>query len=358
MTATPGRSEDLWVMLEALIENDPQKRFETFVKRNSTNGWLIGSDYVIADKTRPNDCMCFSVYPVDEKDPLREWREIPKVLPRDFKNTKTIDETMVSFLRNDRQFSFCFIITKERNPDIDRDMAKATIDGNIAIMMGWKDADRQRECIARMRKLRQSAEAKAFNAHLLADMFTVTNIVTVIAYLLTKWASPRIVGWYSDRDKITTAYGKIANDLFVINYSAICQQRGVEFRGVELCVGDPRPDPQFPKRSWYDALIRIPDYLAGILATFIYQEGTSVGGGQKVLDMITKVLRNASNLSIIALERDGDRLMPVYVNITEKTDAPYRRAKRKRLMRPEVGAAVPFLNGRTGDISKWWTHPM
>lgn len=327
MTATVARSEDLWAMLEALIEDDPQRRFETFVKRNLTKVWFIGSDYVISDGTRPNDCVCFTVYPVDEKDHPRDWRDIPKALARDFKNTKNIDENMVSFLRDDRRFSFCFVVTKERNPDVDREMVKAAIDGNIAIMMAWKDADRHCDSIVRMRKLRQRAEAKAFKARLLADIFLVTNVVTVITYLLTKWTSPRIVGWFSDRDAIITAWDKIANDLFVINHSAICQQRGVEFRGVELRVGDPRPDPRFAKQSWYDALVRIPDYLAGTLAAFIYREGTFVGGQQKVPDMITKVLRDASNLSIIALERNGDQLMPMYVNITKKTDAPTDEAQ-------------------------------
>jgi hypothetical protein len=234
---------------------------------------------------------------------------------------------MVSFLRDDRQFSFCFVVTKERNPDVDGEMVKAAIDGNIAIMTAWKDADRHSDFIARMRKLRKRAEAKKFNAHLFADIFLITNVVTVIAYLLTKWTSPRVVGWFSDRDAMITAYDKIANDLFAINHSAICQQRGVEFRAVQLRCGDPRPDPHLPKQSWYDALIRIPDYLAGTLATFIYREGTFVGGQPKVLDMITKVLRDASNLSIIALERNGDRLTPVYVNITQKTDAPADEAQ-------------------------------
>jgi len=144
----------------------------------------------------------------------------------------------------------------------------------------------------------------------------------VIAYLITKWAGPRIIGWFSDRDDVSTSYDKIANDLFAINHSAICQQRGVPCWSVQLRVGDPRPDSRNRKQSWYDALIRIPDYLAGTLATFIYRDGTFVGGKQKVPDMITKVFRNASNILIIALERNEDRILPVFVNITEKADAP------------------------------------
>jgi hypothetical protein len=84
--------KDNWAALEALIEGDPQKRFETFVRRNATKVWCIASDYVISDENRPNDCMCFTVYPVDEKDPLRDWRDIPKILAQDLKDTKDIDE--------------------------------------------------------------------------------------------------------------------------------------------------------------------------------------------------------------------------------------------------------------------------
>ena len=38
--------------------------------------------------------------------------------------------------------------------------------------------------------------------------------------------------------------------------------------------------------------------------------------------MITKVLADASNLSIIAFERDGDRMIAAYVNIIKKASAP------------------------------------
>jgi hypothetical protein len=70
-----------------------------------------------------------------------------------------------------------------------------------------------------------------------------------------------------------------------------------------------------------------PTTSPGALATFICREGTFVGRQPRVLDMITKVLRDTSNLSIVALERNGDRLMPLYVSITEKTDAPTDEAQ-------------------------------
>jgi hypothetical protein len=214
------------------------------------------------------------------------------------------------------------VVTKERNPDVDREMAKAAIDSNLATMRQSKDADRHAEMINRMQQLRQRAEAKSFKAHLLADMFLVTNIVTVIAYLITKQAAPRIISWFSDRDSITSAYDKIANDLFAINYSAICQQRGVSYRGVQIGLGNPLPDPQSPNQSWYDAIVRIPDYLAGTLAAFNYRDGTFEGGKQKVPDIITEVLCDAPAISMIVLERDGDRLLPSMMHLSTKPSLP------------------------------------
>jgi hypothetical protein len=161
-------------------------------------------------------------------------------------------------------------------------------------MCTWKDADHQQEYIGRMRRLQRRATANNFKPHLMRDIFLVTGIAAVLAYLLTKWTSPRTVGWFSDRDNIIAAYDKVAADLFMINHGSICQHRGVEFRGVQLRYGDPRPDPRFPKRSWYDAIVRVPDYLAGTLAAYNYRENTT-SGGLKVSETIRKVLPSALN---------------------------------------------------------------
>jgi hypothetical protein len=305
-----GRAEDLWAALEGVIAGDVLNRFESFVAQNPTKGWIIGSDYVIGDKTRPHDCLCFTVYPIYEHEPLKHWQEIAEAIPQDLKKTRRIDEKIVSCLRDRRRFSFCFIVTKERNPNVDRDVAKAAIDRNLEIMLRWEDADKHDHYIKRMQRLRQHAQAKAFKAHLFADMFLVTNIVTVIGYLITKLASPRIIGWFFDRDSITSAYGGVAKDLFAINHSAICQQRGVPYQGVQLGLGNPLPDPQSPNQSWYDPIVRIPDFLAGTLAAFNYRTRTFEGGKQKIPDLLTKVFSDAPNIAIIIFEKIDDRIMP------------------------------------------------
>jgi hypothetical protein len=115
VTAISAGGDAFWATFDALIENDPQKRFQNFVEQNPAKSWFIASDYVISDNTRPNDCICFTVYPIDERDPLAIWREIPPVLSRDFKKVRSLSREIVSFLRHNSQFSLCLILTKERH---------------------------------------------------------------------------------------------------------------------------------------------------------------------------------------------------------------------------------------------------
>ena len=269
---------------------------------------------IIGDSNRPNDCMCFTIYPINGQDPLAIWREISSALPRDFKKIKGISEEPIAFLKQESHFSICIISPKERHTGNHRELVKTAIDTLLAGMCAWKDADRHQEYIARMRGLARSATANNFKAMLMRDIFLVTAAAAVIAYLLTNWTSPRLVGWFSDRDDIITAYDRIAADLFMINYGSICQHRAVEFQNVQLRNGNPLPDPRFPKHSWYDAIVRIPDYLAGTLAAYNYRDNTT-SGKQKVFEMICEVLPNALNLIIVAFERHGNLIVPGYVEI-------------------------------------------
>jgi hypothetical protein len=309
-----GQGNDFWVMCESLIENDHQKRFNRFLTKNPSNAWFISSDYVIGDISRPNDCMCFTIYPINGQDPLAIWREIPSVLPRDFKKIKGLSEKPIAFLKQESHFSICIILPKDRYTGNNRELVKAAIDKHVAGMCAWKDADRHQEDIARMRAFARSATANNFKAILVRDIFLVTAAAAVIAYLLTKWTAPELVGWFSDRDNIIAAYDRIGADLFIMNYSSICQHRGVKFQDVQLRNGNPLPDPRLPKQSWYDPLVRVPDYLAGTLAAYNYRDNTALGK-QKVFEMIRGVLPNALNLIIIAFERRGNFIVPGYLEI-------------------------------------------
>jgi hypothetical protein len=313
---TTVRADEFWVLCERLIENDPKQRFKNFVERNAKKNWFFSSDYVIADSTRPNDCLCFTVYPIDERNPTALWKEIPAILTADLKKIKNLSDDAIAFLRQETHFSICIVLTKDRYSGDDREIVRLAIRQLLDGMHAWKDANQQKAFIVRVQKLERSAAANNFKSRLMRDMFLVTSIASVIAYLLTKWTNPRTVGWFSDRDNMISAYDGIAHGLFAINHGSICQHRDVEFRNVQLRYGNPLPDPKYPTQSWYDAIIRIPDYLAGTLAAYNYRE--NVTSGQKASEMVRGVFVNAANSLVITFERQGNLLQPAYIEITPR----------------------------------------
>jgi hypothetical protein len=277
-------------------------QLKQFLAKNSTDYWIIASDYVIGDKDRRHDSLCYTIYPLFQDHPLKPWAEIPTLIAEDLKSTSQIDDRIIACLRDASRFSFCFILPKRRHLFKNLTHARQNIDDSIVIMQGWKDADTHLDLIRRMGRLRQSAKSKAFNTKLLSDIMIVSTIAAVLAYYLTKLTQPRIISWFSDRDDIISAYSKVAHDLFAINHSAMCREQGVPYSNVKIGLGDPRPDPRAPSRSWYDALVRVPDFLAGTLAAFNYVDRTFEGGKQKIPDLLTKVFCEAENIAILVLD--------------------------------------------------------
>jgi hypothetical protein len=98
--------------LSEVIEAVYGDRLKNFISRNPDDQWFIESDYVIGDKNRPHDVLCYTIYPVFQNDPIRLWREIPSRIPKDLKNTSQIDDQIVAALRDDSRFSFCFVLPK------------------------------------------------------------------------------------------------------------------------------------------------------------------------------------------------------------------------------------------------------
>ncbi|MGR8934878.1 MAG: hypothetical protein ACU837_10890, partial [Gammaproteobacteria bacterium] len=61
----------------------------------------------------------------------------------------------------------------------------------------------------------------------------------------------------------------IANDLFEITHTGLCEAKNVEGLATKLGIGIQETDSN---ELWYDPLIRIPDYLAGALSSWNLSE--------------------------------------------------------------------------------------
>jgi hypothetical protein len=69
-------------------------------------------------------------------------------------------------------------------------------------------------------------------------------------------------------------------------------------------VGLPEPDPANPKQSWYDELVRIPDFLAGPLARWDYKKNLVPGRG-KYVDLLQGAVADNPYLVVLLLSQWG-----------------------------------------------------
>jgi hypothetical protein len=60
--------------------------------------------------------------------------------------------------------------------------------------------------------------------------------------------------------------------MFAVNFSAFCQQRGIDQRFTRIGIGDANASDIGGKDAWYDELIRVPDALAGAIAMWDYEK--------------------------------------------------------------------------------------
>lgn len=75
--------------------------------------WIIAADFALRDKSRPNDCYAFTIFPYDAwPDHLKA--DIKAHLPRGIKKSKTLSGESETWLRDERRFHFIIPINRNR----------------------------------------------------------------------------------------------------------------------------------------------------------------------------------------------------------------------------------------------------
>jgi hypothetical protein len=181
-------------------------------------------------------------------------------------------------------------------------------------MRQWRDADRQQKIIGAFERLRERAKANNFNGQLISTIIFATVLAAFCAVMLAKERNIEVVGWYPDRDNITTSYDQIAHYMFVVNFSAFCQRHNIDAHSIRAAIGIPTPDARRPRQTWYDELVRIPDFLAGPLAAWRY-EANLVTGRQKYVDLLQGVIADNPNVVTLLLKQvaDGFGIGPIRI---------------------------------------------
>jgi hypothetical protein len=292
-------------LLTSTFDQSAIGEFRQFLARHQlVTRWMIASDFVINEPQAAHDAYAYTFFPYNAGIQGLKAKLV-KLVPQDFKKTKTVASKLQEFFRSGETFTICLLTPKKYNIAGDIHAIRRALDETLKMMQSWQNADSQHEVIKAFERLKERAKANNFNAQLMSTMVIATVLAAFCVIILAKERKIETVGWFPDRDNITTSYERIAHHMFAIDFSAFCQRHNIDERPIKTAIGFPEPDLIRPKQSWYDELVRIPDFLAGPLAGWDYKQNL-VTGRQKYVEILQgAVADNPYLITLLLVEIDG-----------------------------------------------------
>lgn len=269
-----------------------EMHFRQYVERYRTARWGIFSDYVIGDRDRPSDVLVFTVAPLGLH--LRGLFDLAlKKSTPDLKDVKVIPGQMHGILSDARFYSFCFSLKKGDSLPFDRNV----IDNGLRELVrtlraqGGNSATFAKNFSEVLSKVR----ANSFSAKLFSDIVLTASIVSYLVCLISRMClvRPDRIGWFSDRDKITSAYGELVKHLIALEVPAICSANFGGWRGPVVGV-----NAQQTRELWCDGILRVPDYLAGTLSVLCFDRETISNDANKFVDMLQNVIAGQRSIRV------------------------------------------------------------
>jgi hypothetical protein len=294
--------------------------FRKFLARHPmVTKWMIASDFVINEAQAASDAYAYTFFPYDAE--IQDLKaKIVKLVPKDFKKTKTVKPKLHEFFQSGETFTICLLTPKKYNVAGDIHAVRLSLDETLRMMRNWHDADGQQKVITAFERLKERTKANNFNAQLMSTIVIATVLAAFCAIVLAQERKIEIVGWFPDRDNITTSYERIAEYMFAVDFSAFCQRYNIDERPIKTMIGRPEPDAAKAKQTWYDELVRIPDFLAGPLAGWHYKKNL-VTGRHKYADILQGAVADNPYL-ITLLLTDGEKGIGVSRLLCSKNPFP------------------------------------
>lgn len=139
-----------------------------------------------------------------------------------------------------------------------------------------------------------------------------------LTYLICATRRASQVGWFSDRDSITTAHEAFANHLYASNVIVFSQRHLNGWVGPFLGVNAPTEEGG---TLWCDSLLRVPDHLAGMVSAWDFDQNT-IPEARKYRQVLTGGIVSNSNVQLLRLvlkcENDHISAFSQLVAVTRK----------------------------------------
>lgn len=248
-----------------------------YQKKNSKiSKWLMFSDYCLDDKNKSNDVMTFVLMPFESEAKHSEMQQkIHKMQPSDIKNTNTVNETFLSYLKSANVLIFSFVLDDRKHflaPSHNQclDGIKGTLQTICDCYEGWKKtADNEdilkhyEEVVDTIKHQLATLNGKNPNIKLLNDILITAFLGAYVSAKVLENLSIEIFGWFSDRDKVISGKDNIIVPIF--NYFQHNMLGGKQFK---FCTFT--PDDKV--KPFFDDFNRIADVVTGAIADYNLEE--------------------------------------------------------------------------------------
>lgn len=271
--------------------------FRNFVNRHpAVSKWSIASDY-----SNQNKCFVFTIFPYTEL-PQETFNYIQSKLPKDIKKTRDISKEAIYFFHEPNRFYISFIIQGKPilfTPNVGHTSLNVirnciAADYNRAVVAGGAP-----EALMKMKALHTESQKNNFNQPLFNNILILSAFYVFISLLLSRERKTEIIGWFSDRDKMTSYCSGVIWVLSMQAFGALSVTMGITSTP-EIVIGG---NTETPIPMWYDQLIRPADYLAAALASLnINADGSLVREDTKHYKILATTLPDNENIVVFQLK--------------------------------------------------------
>ncbi|EYC52733.1 hypothetical protein AZ34_00375 [Hylemonella gracilis str. Niagara R] len=296
---------DVFRCLFQTFDGSAVKEFRKFLSSQSViKKWLITADFCVRDNEKSNSAFAFTVVPYDAY--LAEMQEeIRQALPKDIKKTKEISQCGLDLLVNPRRFHFAFIfdhppdLFSAPNRDARLEVARNSLQQAIDQLA---EIERPADQLKRLKRLKQQSLAKGFNVNLLSDLTLLGLLFSFVTLVLQRERENELIGWFPDRDNMTTWEDGVVWDIALESLAGLGEKFSIAMPSRPICVGAP-PEGDV-EALWFDDLVRLPDYIAGLFASWNFEKNL-IDVKPKYKQLATGVAAVATNLAVFKLRYDA-----------------------------------------------------
>ncbi|WP_195340646.1 hypothetical protein [Fusobacterium sp. 1001295B_180824_G3] len=291
--------------LEETINKSAIIDFQNYLKKFSEiTSWYTCSDYCL-EENKNSSVYSFVLFP-HIKDFQLLLNEVSTNIEKELKHSgKKISTKTLNYLKNKNFFVFNFIFPKKYfsskifNKEIEIDFLEKHIQ---EIENNWEESDLKNKNILSLKELMKKFKAKNFNIQLYFKILICSFLAAYICVLLQKEKNNiEIYSWLSDRDDMTSFAEGAITAMYTLRKEEIKKIMKLEFKPITEGFVIPKNE----EKPFYDALISVPDYFCGTLATIVKDDEIDLKKFKdKYIQLTDNVFQENKNIINIEFVKD------------------------------------------------------